>query len=92
MKGKKKDALQEVVDEVLQVLSPADAKRRASDWKPSDFIGQKLECCICGAGVELKLSKKRRPYYNCSDCWTQVFVRGDQAMHHLAKKLLEKSE
>ena len=89
---RKKNVIQKVVDEVLEVLSPADAKRRVSDWKPSDFVGQKLKCCICGAEVELKLTKKRRPYYNCSGCWTQVFVRGDQAMHCLAKELLEKPE
>ncbi len=46
----------------------------------------KLPCLICGNEVEVRLSKKNKPYLVC-DCGVQVFVRYGKAEQLLLDKV-----
>jgi len=48
-----------------------------------------LHCFLCNGKVELRLSRKQRPYYNCLDCYLQVFIRGDRGIKRLEKLVEE---
>ena len=51
----------------------------------STVQGKSMECFLCGGRVEIKLSKKSRPYFHCLDCYLQCFIRGDAGIQRLAK-------
>ena len=35
-----------------------------------------FDCPLCGTPLEVRLSKKQKPYVTCGDCSLQMFVRG----------------
>ena len=40
-------------------------------------LGQKeFPCPLCGAGLPILASKRKKPYFICNHCGVQVFVRG----------------
>ena len=45
-----------------------------------------VACWLCGAPVEIRFSKKDKPYLVCN-CGTQTFVRSKQAENLLAEKV-----
>jgi hypothetical protein len=51
------------------------------------FEGKNVRCFLCGRPVAVKLTKKKRPYWQCRDCWVQVFIRGDSGIKRLQKWL-----
>ena len=38
---------------------------------------QRFPCCICGQGLEVRQTKKGKPYVICDPCGMQMFVRVD---------------
>ena len=52
---------------------------------PSTLEGKAFECFLCGGRVEIKLSKKNRPYFQCLDCYLQCFIRGDAGIRRLIR-------
>jgi DNA-directed RNA polymerase subunit RPC12/RpoP len=48
----------------------------------------KMSCLLCGSSVELKTSKKNKPYYVCNACGLQVFTRQE----HSASLIVEKAK
>ncbi|HEX2712764.1 MAG TPA: hypothetical protein VHM88_11145 [Candidatus Acidoferrales bacterium] len=66
--------------EVVSVLEPEPLEPPIS---PSALEGKEFECFLCGGRVEIKLSKKNRPYFHCLDCYVQCFIRGDAGIRRL---------
>ena len=54
--------------------------------------GKNVRCFLCGQLVVVKLTKKKRPYWQCRGCWVQVFVRGDGGIRRLQKWLEKPSK
>jgi hypothetical protein len=48
-----------------------------------DLKGKPVGCFLCGGQLQIRLTKKDRPYWICNDCGTQVFVRGDKGIARL---------
>ena len=55
-------------------------------------MSAQFPCPVCGEALEVRQSKKRKPYVVCDPCGVQMFVRGaggiavfnDQVKRHLA--------
>jgi len=45
--------------------------------------GKPVTCFLCGGQLQIKITKKHRPYWICNDCGTQVFVRGEKGIVRL---------
>ena len=45
-----------------------------------------FQCPLCQKGLEIKISKKQKPYCVCLDCGIQLFIRGKQGISRLKKK------
>ena len=43
-------------------------------------------CPLCQKELEIKVSKKQKPYCVCLDCGIQLFVRGKEGINRLGKK------
>jgi DNA-directed RNA polymerase subunit RPC12/RpoP len=41
-----------------------------------ELTGKEFPCPLCGAGLPILASKRRKPYFVCNVCGMQVFVRG----------------
>ncbi|HEX2715091.1 MAG TPA: hypothetical protein VHM88_23125 [Candidatus Acidoferrales bacterium] len=54
---------------------------------PSALEGRAFECFLCGGRVEIKISKKNRPYFHCLDCYVQCFIRGDAGIRRLISQV-----
>lgn len=46
-----------------------------------------IECPICGADCELKLTKKNKAYCNCGECGSQTFARGAISDNKLRERI-----
>lgn len=43
---------------------------------PADPATYYFACPLCGKALDVRLSKKNRPYVTCDECSLQLFVRG----------------
>jgi hypothetical protein len=50
---------------------------------PDGLLGEIMPCQLCGAGLDIRITKNGKPYVTCSDCGTQFFVRGKAAIKRL---------
>jgi hypothetical protein len=50
-----------------------------------DNKDSKAVCFLCGDMVEIKYSKRQKPYLVCNDCGVQVFIRGLPGINRLEK-------
>lgn len=41
-----------------------------------DLADKEFPCPLCGAGLPILPSKRKKPYFTCNACGVQVFVRG----------------
>ena len=57
------------------------------DPKDNPFAGEKFPCPVCGTGLEIRLSRKRKPYCVCDSCGIQIFFRGKTGIHRLREIL-----
>jgi len=51
------------------------------------FLGEAFPCLVCGTGLEIRLSRKEKPYCVCDSCGIQIFFRGKAGIHRLRKIL-----
>jgi hypothetical protein len=56
----------------------------------SDALLEELEkrefpCPLCGAGLPIRTSKRRKPYCTCNLCGVQIFVRGKAGIARLSE-------
>jgi len=51
----------------------------------TEILGNEFPCPLCGAGLPIRFSKRRKPYCTCNDCGIQLFVRGRVGITRLYK-------
>lgn len=51
-----------------------------------------IPCWLCGEAVEVKFSKKDKPYLVCKSCGVQTFIRYDKAEELLIDKIKQYRE
>jgi hypothetical protein len=51
------------------------------------FAGKVFPCCICSANLDIRLSKRKKPYCICVRCGIQVFFRGKTGIRGLMEIL-----
>jgi hypothetical protein len=57
-----------------------------------DSVGQhRFPCPLCEEGLDVRESKKGKPYVICNPCGVQLFVRGEKGIRRF-EQLLEKAE
>lgn len=54
----------------------------------SDF---EFPCPLCGTGLQIRLSRKEKPYCVCNSCGVQIFIRGKTGIKRLQDILETKS-
>ena len=78
-----------VLDELADFFS-------LSDPEPKDLkawlLGKTVPCFLCKRDLDIRLSKKDRPYTVCTECQTQTFIRGRQGVEKLAGLVKEQNE
>ena len=58
-----------------------------------ELLGDKtIPCFLCKRNLEIRFSKKNRPYTVCDYCQTQTFVRGRKGIAQLATLVQERDE
>ena len=60
------------------MLSIFESRNAAQELK-----GKPVRCFLCSGQLQIRLTKKNRPYWICNDCGTQVFIRGDKGIARL---------
>ncbi len=53
----------------------------------STLAGRKFPCQLCGAGLEIRISRTQKPYTTCLACAVQNFYRGKQGIRRLRELL-----
>lgn len=55
--------------------------------KESPLSGKQFPCCVCGLGLEIRLTRKKnpKPYTTCLACGVQTFFRGKIAIQRLTE-------
>ena len=48
-----------------------------------DFTNVEFPCPLCGAGLPVLASKRKKPYFICNHCGVQTFVRGKSGIARL---------
>lgn len=56
------------------------------------LLGKIVPCFLCKRELDIRFSKKDRPYTVCTECQTQTFIRGRQGMEKLAGLAKEQNE
>ena len=51
-----------------------------------------IACWLCGQPVEVKFSRKDKPYLICDNCGVQTFIRYGRAEELLLAKIKENQE
>ncbi|MGH9445160.1 MAG: hypothetical protein ACRD3O_05475 [Terriglobia bacterium] len=49
----------------------------------SEFEGKEFPCPLCGEGLPILESKRKKPYCTCNNCGVQIFVRGKSGIARL---------
>ncbi|MGD1019616.1 MAG: hypothetical protein ABSA12_09880 [Verrucomicrobiia bacterium] len=52
-----------------------------------NYSGRLIPCFLCGNGLEVRTSKRRKPYFICDPCGVQVFIRREGGIARLDKLL-----
>ncbi len=52
-----------------------------------NYSGRLIPCFLCGNGLEVRTSKRRKPYFICDPCGVQVFIRRESGIARLDKLL-----
>ena len=51
----------------------------------AEILGNEFPCPLCGAGLQIRTSKRKKPYCTCNFCGIQLFVRGKVGIARLRK-------
>jgi hypothetical protein len=57
-------------------LSPLEAALQ-------ELTCKEFPCPLCGAGLPIRASKRKKPYFTCNLCGVQIFVRGKSGIKRL---------
>ena len=78
-----------LLDELGELFSLADPEpiKDLRTW----FVGKSFRCFLCNRELDIRLSKKNRPYLICDSCQIQIFVRGSKGIERLVR-LIQKQE
>jgi hypothetical protein len=49
----------------------------------SPFAGKAFPCCVCSVNLDIRLSKRGKPYCTCIPCGIQIFFRGKTGIRRL---------
>jgi predicted RNA-binding Zn-ribbon protein involved in translation (DUF1610 family) len=57
--------------------------------KPSDelFNGNQFPCPLCGLAMDIRISRRGKPYCHCDTCGIQLFFRGKNGIERLKQVL-----
>jgi DNA-directed RNA polymerase subunit RPC12/RpoP len=55
----------------------------SSDAVLGDLADKEFPCPLCGTGLPILASKRKKPYFTCNTCGVQVFVRGKTGISKL---------
>ena len=55
--------------------------------KENPFAGKEFPCSICGIGLEIRITRKNKPYTLCLDCGIQTFFRRKEGITRLLEIL-----
>lgn len=50
-----------------------------------DLVQREFPCPLCGEGLPILPSKRKKPYFVCNECGVQVFVRGKAGISRLKR-------
>ncbi len=53
--------------------------------RDNPFSGKRFPCCLCGVGLEIRLSRRLKPYTQCLTCGIQTFFRGKKGIQRLSE-------
>jgi DNA-directed RNA polymerase subunit RPC12/RpoP len=70
-------------DNVHVTLEPADPQE-------NPLFGKKYPCSVCGNALEIRFTRKNKPYTICLDCGIQTFFRGKAAIKRLTEIVTSK--
>src|SRR5580698_4844020 len=73
----------------LDNASSTDNVNVTLDQKCQDgaFSGRVFPCCVCSANLDMRISKRKKPYCICVRCGIQVFFRGKTGIRRLMEIL-----
>jgi hypothetical protein len=73
----------------LDDASSTDNVNVMLDQKCQDgpFVGRVFPCCVCSANLDIRLSKRKKPYCTCVQCGIQIFFRGKSGISRLTEIL-----
>ena len=61
------------------------------DPRQNPLFEKKYPCSVCGKALEIRFSRKNKPYTTCLDCGIQTFFRGKTAIQRLTEIVRSKS-
>jgi hypothetical protein len=78
-----------LMEEVAEFLFPSDSEQIGlKAW----LIGKSVPCFLCKRELDVRFSKKNRPYLTCNKCQVQTFVRGREGFHRLVALVKRQEE
>ncbi len=85
--SKKKD--RGFLDELADFFSLSDPEPKAlKEW----MLGKVIPCFLCKRDMDIRFSKKDRPYAVCNECQMQIFIRGRKGLKKLTELAKEQDE
>ena len=77
-----------LLEEVSEFFWPSDPQPKdIKEW----LLGRMVPCFLCKRDLDIRFSKKNRPYTVCTECQTQTFIRGNKGFQRLVT-LVRKQE
>ena len=77
-----------LMEEVAEFFFPSDSEPKdITAW----LLGKTVPCFLCKRELDIRFSKKSRPYTVCTECQIQTFIRGSKGFHRLVA-LVKKQE
>ena len=70
-----------LMQDLAEFFFPSESE--AEDIK-SWLLGKTVPCFLCKRELDIRFSKKNRPYTVCTECQTQTFIRGSKGLQRLA--------
>jgi hypothetical protein len=78
-----------ILEELADFFSPSDPEPRdIKTW----LLGKTIPCFLCKRDLDIRFSKKDRPYTVCTECQIQTFIRGRKGFERLVTLVKEQEE
>jgi hypothetical protein len=77
-----------LLEEISEFFFPSDPEpRNINEW----LLGKTIPCFFCKRALDIRFTKKDRPYTICNECQIQLFIRGGEGFRRLVA-LVKKQE